>query len=115
MGAVPTHETVAKIAMALPGATHVIQWGGHDVYKVGGKVFAICGDNSMSFKVTEIGFMALTEGGPARQAPYLAKGQWVIVDLGDVDEADLADWIATSHQLIAAKLTRKARAELGLA
>jgi len=110
-----THETVAKIAFGLPATTHVIQWGGHDVYKVGGKVFAICGDDSLSFKVTEIGFMALTEGGPARQAPYLAKGQWVIVDLADVDETDLADWITTSHGLIAAKLTKKARAELGLA
>ena len=114
MGAV-THETVAKVALGLPAATHVVQWGGHDVYKVGGKVFAICGDSALSFKVTEIGFMALTEGGPARQAPYLAKGQWVIVDLADVDEADVADWVAASHSLIAAKLTKKARAELGLA
>ena len=113
MGA-PSHETVARVAMALPAATHVVQWGGHDVYKVGGKVFAIAGDGSVSFKVSEIGFMALTEGGPARQAPYLAKGQWVIVDLADVSDADLADWITTSHGLIAAKLTKKARAELGL-
>jgi len=28
--------------------------------------------------------------------------------------ADLVDWLATAHRLIAAKLTRKARAELGL-
>lgn len=114
MGA-PTHETVARTALGLPAATHVVQWGGHDVYKVGGKVFAICGDEAVSFKVTEIGFVALTEGGPARQAPYLAKGQWVSVNLADVDEADLADWIATSHGLIAAKLTRAVLAELGLA
>jgi predicted DNA-binding protein (MmcQ/YjbR family) len=111
---VPTGETVAQAAMALPATTHVVQWGGHDVYKVGGKVFAIYGDGSLSFKVSEIGFMALTEGGPARQAPYLAKGQWVIVDLADAAETDVAEWIATSHGLIAAKLTKKARAELGL-
>lgn len=114
MGAV-THETGAKAALSLPATTPAIQWGGHDVYKVGGKVFAICGDSALSIKVTEIGFMALTEGGPARQAPYLAKGQWVSVDLADAAETDVAEWIATSHGLIAAKLTKKARVELGLA
>ena len=113
MGGV-TRETVSKLAFALPAVTHVVQWGDHDVYKVGGKVFAICGADSMSFKVTEIGFMALTEAGPGRQAPYLAKGQWVIVDLADVEAGDAADWMKTSHELIAAKLTKKARAELGL-
>ena len=54
--------------MGLPAVTRVVQWGDSDVYKVGGKVFAIVGDEGMSFKVSEIGFMVLTEGGPARQA-----------------------------------------------
>ena len=110
-----TLEVVEAIAMALPAATKVVQWGGSDVYKVGGKVFAIGGlSGGLSFKVSEIGFEVLTYGGPARQAPYLAKGHWVIVDLGDLDAADAAGWLATAHSLIAAKLTRKARAELGL-
>ena len=101
--------------MALPAVTHVVQWGGSDVYKVGGKVFAICGlRGGLSFKVSEIGFEMLTQDGPGRQAPYLAKGSWVIVDLDDL-EPDLApDWIAGAHGLIAAKLTKAARAELGL-
>ncbi|WP_308237951.1 MmcQ/YjbR family DNA-binding protein [Phenylobacterium sp. J426] len=73
MGAV-THETVSRLALGQPAATHVVQWGGHDVYKVGGKVFATCGDEGVSFKVSEIGFMALTEGGPARQAPLPGQG-----------------------------------------
>src|SRR5207302_464093 len=99
--------------MALPAVTKVIQWGGSDVYKVGGKVFAICGDDGVSFKVTEIGFVALTEAGPGRQAPYCAKGQWVNVPLNGASDADLTDWLASAHGLIAAKLTRKLRAELG--
>ena len=107
-------ERIEELAFRLPAVTKVVQWGDHDVYKVGGKVFAICGGESMSFKVTEIGFMVLTENGPGRQAPYLAKGQWVIVDIADVDEADAADWMKVSHALIAATLTKKARAELGL-
>ncbi|MCX7588278.1 hypothetical protein OUA97_17930 [Phenylobacterium sp. 58.2.17] len=32
-----------------------------------------------------------------------------------LDAAEVADWLATSHALVAAKLTRKARAEIGLA
>ncbi|MBB3891152.1 putative DNA-binding protein (MmcQ/YjbR family) [Phenylobacterium haematophilum] len=111
-----TREEVEAIALALPAAEKVIQWGGSEVYKVGGKVFAICGlRGGLSFKVSEIGFMALTdEGGPGRQAPYLAKGSWVIVDLDDAGADEARGWVAASHELIAAKLTRKARAELGL-
>ena len=101
--------------MALPATTKVVQWGDSDVYKVGGKVFAICGlRGGLSFKVSEIGFVALTESGPARQAPYLAKGHWVIVDLDGADAADLTDWLTTAHSLIAAKLTRVVKRELGL-
>ena len=54
-----TPEEVEAFAMALPATTKVVQWGGSDVYKVGGKVFAICGlPGGISFKVTEIGFLA---------------------------------------------------------
>jgi predicted DNA-binding protein (MmcQ/YjbR family) len=60
--------------------------------------------------------VALTEGGgPGRQAPYCAKGHWVAIELDGCDDADILDWLTTAHALIAAKLTRKARAELGLA
>ncbi|HEY8614773.1 MmcQ/YjbR family DNA-binding protein [Phenylobacterium sp.] len=115
-GAAAWPGPVDEICRGLPGVTHVIQWGGSDVYKVGGKVFAICGEGAVSFKVTEIGFEVLTgDGGPARQAPYLAKGQWVIVNLADATPEDLNAWLVTSHDLIAAKLTKKARLELGLA
>jgi predicted DNA-binding protein (MmcQ/YjbR family) len=110
-----TRTGIEAVAFALPAVTRVVQWGGSDVYKVGGKVFAICGDEAISFKVSEIGFVVLTEeGGPGRQAPYCAKGQWVAVDLDAVDDEDLKGWLATAHSLISGKLTRKARAELGL-
>ncbi|MDO9430748.1 MAG: MmcQ/YjbR family DNA-binding protein [Phenylobacterium sp.] len=111
-----TREEVEATALALPAVTKVVQWGGADVYKVGGKVFAICGlAGGLSFKVTEIGFMVLTDDGPGRQAPYLAKGSWVVVDLEDLQADEVVGWLTTSHELIAGKLTRKLRAELGLA
>ena len=111
-----TREEVMALAMALPAVTHVVQWGGSDVYKVGGKVFAICGlPGGLSFKVSEIGFEVLTDtGGPGRQARYLAKGHWVNVELDDMTQDDAAGWLETAHGLVAGKLTRKLRAELGL-
>jgi predicted DNA-binding protein (MmcQ/YjbR family) len=109
-----SRAAVERIAFGLPAVTHVVQWGGADVYKVGGKVFAMCWDEAVSFKVSEIGFVVLTEDGPGRQAPYCAKGQWVQVDLDAVADEDLQGWLATAHSLIGAKLTKKARAELGL-
>ena len=111
-----TRDEVEAFALSLPATSKVVQWGGSDVYKVGGKVFAICGDEAVSFKVSEIGFVVLTdEGGPGRQAPYCAKGQWVAIELEDVEAQDVHGWLDTAHSLIAAKLTRKARLELGLA
>ncbi|MDE2486188.1 MAG: MmcQ/YjbR family DNA-binding protein [Alphaproteobacteria bacterium] len=111
-----TRDEVEAIAVSLPAVTRVVQWGESNVYKVGGKVFAMCHPSGgLSFKVTEIGFVVLTEAGaPGRQAPYCAKGQWVNVPIEDLDAADARDWLGTAHSLIAAKLTRKTRAELGL-
>jgi len=108
-----TREEVEAVALALPATTKVVQWGASDVFKVGGKVFAICGEG-LSFKVTAIGFEVLTSDGLGRQAPYCAKGQWVNIALEKLEADDTADWLANAHGLIAAKLTKKARAELGL-
>ena len=90
-----TREQVEAQALALPAVTRVVQWGASDVYKVGGKVFAVCGlAGGLSFKVTEIGFVVLTDDGPGRQAPYFAKGHWVNIDLDALDAEDAAGWLA---------------------
>ncbi|MDP3855210.1 MmcQ/YjbR family DNA-binding protein [Phenylobacterium sp.] len=104
-------------AMALPGATMDIQWGSDRIYKIGGKMFAgtdgAC--SKVSLKVSDIAFEALTESGRAVPAPYMARAKWVMFDdLAFLDDAEVADWLKTAHALVAAKLTRKARVELGL-
>ena len=38
-----TRADVEAIALGLPAVTKVVQWGDHDVYKVGGKVFSLSG------------------------------------------------------------------------
>ncbi|WP_374275864.1 MmcQ/YjbR family DNA-binding protein [Brevundimonas sp.] len=108
---------VGRVCLALPGATLDHAFGDdHDVYRVGGKMFAMVGAlGGVSFKVSDIAFQVLTEDGRARPAPYLARARWVhLDDPGDWPDDELADHLKTAHALIAARLTRKVRAELGL-
>lgn len=95
-----------------------VQWGDDHVYKVGGKMFAVYGpsDDSFSFKASDIAFEVLTETGRGEPAPYLAKARWVrILSLKDQDRAEVADWLTSAHGLVAARLTKKLRTELGIA
>jgi predicted DNA-binding protein (MmcQ/YjbR family) len=103
---------------ALPGVTMDRPWGDDEVYKVGGRMFAVYGPakGGFSFKASDIAFEVLTETGPGRPAPYLARAKWVwFDDLASLEEAEVTDWLKTAHRLVAAKLTKKGRAELGLA
>lgn len=112
-----TRDELHTAAMALPGASLDIKWGSDHCYCIGGKMFCATdgGYRSLSFKASDIAFEALTETGRARPAPYSARFKWVMLDvLADHDSAEVVDWIRTAHALVAAKLTRKARAELGL-
>ncbi len=109
----------------LPATTHVVQWGGSHVWKVGGKVFAVGGwakdsdDDVMavSFKCSDIVFEVLRDAPGCRPAPYLAsRGMtWIqCFDRSSVSTQELKGHIEASHALVAAKLTKKKRAELGL-
>jgi predicted DNA-binding protein (MmcQ/YjbR family) len=86
------------------------------VAKVGGKVFCLLGDssNDIVFKVGEIAFDGLTNLDGIAQAAYFAKRQWVRVSPGALEPELAEGYIRESHRLIAAKLTRKLRAELGI-
>ncbi|MFZ5669461.1 MAG: MmcQ/YjbR family DNA-binding protein [Pseudomonadota bacterium] len=112
-----TPRAFDKVGRGLPGVTVEQPWEGHDVYKVGGRMFAVYspGNDSFSFKASDIAFEVLTGTGPGKPAPYLARAKWVwFASLQARDEAEVADWLRTAHGLVAARLTRKARAALGL-
>jgi predicted DNA-binding protein (MmcQ/YjbR family) len=114
-----TPEAFDKTCLALPGATLSIQWGDDHVFKVGGKMFAVRGNavpkGGISFKASDVAFEVLTETGRAIPAPYLARAKWVrFEELSELDSGEVADWLKSAHGLIAAKLTKKVRAELGL-
>lgn len=105
----------------LPATTFVEQWGGAQVWKVGGKVFAIgfprSGALAVTFKVSEIGFAMLRDRPGLRPAPYLAaRGlTWIQrTDDSTLDDAALCDHLRAAHGLIARGLAKKTRARLGL-
>jgi len=109
---------VGKVCLALPGATLDHPFGDdHDAYRVGGKMFAMVGERGgLSFKVSDIAYEVLTGDGRARPAPYLARNKWVNLERIDAwPDDELAEHLAIAHSIVAAKLTRKARAALGLA
>jgi predicted DNA-binding protein (MmcQ/YjbR family) len=113
-----TRDQLHAAAMALPGATMDVQWGDDHIYKVGGKMFAGVdgGYTNLSLKMTDIAFEALTAAGRGRPAPYMARAKWVMFDdLAALDAAEVADWLATAHRLVAGKLPKRQRAELGIA
>jgi predicted DNA-binding protein (MmcQ/YjbR family) len=112
----------------LPATSHVVQWGGADVWKVGGKVFAIGGLShdvegdgahpAVTFKVSEIAFEMLKDQPGLRPAPYLASRglSWIQhYTSPGLSDAELKDYLAQSHRLVAAGLSKKKRRELGLA
>jgi len=116
-------EAYNAFCAALPATTHVVQWGGADVWKVGGKVFAIArlqedGEAAISFKCSPLAFDILKEQPGLRPAPYLASRgmkwiQWQTAE--SMPDDALQDYLRESHRLAAAGLTRRLRSELGLA
>lgn len=116
-----TFDDYTAFCAGLPGSTHVQQWGGAHVWKVGGKVYAIGvwdgAAPAITFKTTPIGFEMLKEQPGLRPAPYLAsRGMTWIQHYAapGLSDAELTEHIRASYTLVAQGLTRKARAEAGL-
>lgn len=111
---------VKRFCSGLPGATGEIKWQVDQVYSVGGRMFCVAfadkaGRELVSFKVDDELFLQYTDRPGFIPAPYLARARWVQVnDLKKVSDAELKALIRRSHQLVAAKLTRKLRESLGL-
>ena len=114
-----TIEDLMTICNRLKGITTDIKWEDHLCFNVGEKIFLITAPDNVpptaSFKVTEDEFAALTERNGISQARYFAKRQWVSVDdISLLNEKEWVHYLAESHRLVASKLTRKKRVELGI-
>ncbi len=122
-----TPEACNAFCAGLPATSHVVQWGGSDVWKVAGKVFAIAGWGeqrhgepghfAVSFKVSETMFEVLRDHPDCRPAPYLASRgmKWIQYWRGDaMADDELLDLLRDSHRIVASGLPKKTRAELCL-
>lgn len=105
----------------MPGAQVSDPWGGgHDAWKVGGKMFACVGavGDGVSLKTADVETAtALIEMGRGIKAPYFHRS-WLHVPFDrvgaeDITEAELAERLETSYALVRAKLPKKVQATLG--
>jgi predicted DNA-binding protein (MmcQ/YjbR family) len=106
----------------LPGAVVDLKWGADLCYCIGGRMFAVFQTRDgrtpcepPSFKADAHRFLELTDRPGIVPAPYLARAKWVrITHLDAMPQDELHALLARSHALIAEKLTRKLRRELGI-
>ncbi|ADZ91551.1 MmcQ/YjbR family DNA-binding protein [Marinomonas mediterranea] len=117
-----TYEEFNEFCASLVSTTHVIQWGGSHVWKVGGKVFAIggwqkSGELGFTFKVSELHYEILKDEPGYRPAPYLASRgmKWIQqYDLPSSADDSLKYYITESHRIVASGLSKKKQRELGV-
>jgi predicted DNA-binding protein (MmcQ/YjbR family) len=109
-----SRELVNSICRTFPGAEVSDPWGGgHDAWKIGGKMFACIGAvmPGVSVKTDSIETAEmLIETGAAVKAPYFHRS-WVNLPWG-TPEDELCHRLAASYRLVRCGLTKKAQAGL---
>lgn len=111
-----SRDLVNEICATYPGAEVSDPWGGgHDAWKVGGKMFASIGSMGQGVAVkcpdVETADM-LKDAGVAQHAKYFHKS-WVMLPFGVTAEEEYRHRIRVSYDTIRASLTKKAQAALG--
>ncbi|MDO6747583.1 MmcQ/YjbR family DNA-binding protein [Gilvimarinus sp. 1_MG-2023] len=116
------YQAFNDLCASLPATSHVVQWGNSDVWKVGGKVFAVGGwqknnQPAFTFKTSDYHFDLLSQEPGYRPAPYLASRgfKWIQqYDAGPAQDDALTYYLTESHRIVAAGLSKKRQRELGL-
>jgi len=109
-----SRETVNSICATFPGAEVSDPWGGgHDAWKVGGKMFASIGavTPGVAVKTDSVETAAmLIEIGAGTKAPYF-HASWVFLDW-DMAPDELHGRLLQSYRLVRRGLPKKRQAEL---
>lgn len=106
--------------LALPGVTKEHPFGDSDVFKVGGKMFALISVQDgrpagVWFKAGQTSAAILTQIEGIRPCPYLARAHWVAMDgLKALKPGELREYLSRAHALVASGLSKKKQRELGL-
>lgn len=110
-------DSIRNYCLSLPHATEDIQWGNDLLFRISGKIFtgiSLEPPHSLSLKCTPEKFDELIELDGIIPAPYTARNKWVMLErLDALSDSDLKRLIRISYDMIYAKLTKKAQAELG--
>ncbi|MBL4661048.1 MAG: MmcQ/YjbR family DNA-binding protein [Alcanivoracaceae bacterium] len=116
------YEAFNEFCQSLTATSHVVQWGGSHVWKVGGKVFAIggwekAGNPAFTFKTSESDFLFLSDEPGYRPAPYFASRgmKWIqLCDMTLTDDDMLIHFLKKSYRVVSLGLTKKKQKELGV-
>lgn len=117
-----TNQEFNDLCQSLSATSHVVQWGGSDVWKVAGKVFAIgvvgkAGKDAFTFKTSNANFNFLSSHPGYQPAPYLASRgmKWIQqYDGPDSEDNELVYYIQESHRIVSLGLSKKKQKQLGL-
>ena len=111
-----SRDTINTICRALPGAQWSEPFGpGHDVWKVGYKIFAAIGaqGTGVSVKTPDIDTaQMLIDAGVGTKAPYFHRS-WVRLPW-ETDADEMQHRLITSYDIVRASLTKKIQASLPL-
>lgn len=103
--------------LSLPAAVVVRQWRDDSVAKIGDKIFCLLDRDpgEIWLKVSDMSFDLMREMEGIRPAPYLARAGWLAISgQSALTDDDVRAYIVEAHRLVAARLSRKKRRELGL-
>ncbi|WP_137700193.1 MmcQ/YjbR family DNA-binding protein [Marimonas lutisalis] len=110
-----SRDIVNRICAGFPGAECSAPFGpGHDVWKVGGKIFAAVGakGEGVSLKCPDVETaQMLIEAGVGVKAPYFHRS-WVNLPFESFDEAEARHRLGVAYDTIRAGLPQKAQAAL---
>lgn len=117
-----TFDDFNQFCAGLKATSHVVQWRGAHVWKVGDKVFAISRWDDkdrpqITFKVSELAYELLQDVPGCRPAPYLASRgmKWIQhYDHPGLNDDELKDYLAASHRIVSLGMTKKKQKQLGL-
>lgn len=111
-------DQLRTFCLSLPAVTEDVKWDNDLVFSIGGKMFCVASLDppfKCSFKVEDDKFEELITTQGFVPAPYMARAKWVsVTEPGKLKKMDWHSYLEKSYELVKAKLTKKARQELGL-
>ena len=105
---------IREYALAKPGAWADQPWEGDHVAKVGKKIFAFLGDETVGVKCgatrEEADEWLARYPGHASVMPYIGRQGWNVLRLdGPIPDDDLLEAVDASYDMVVAKLPKKDR------